>query len=88
MGCGIPRSLNRVQNLLLMFAPERLKRNCQLHRRIPVRTDKLVMVKADHIPLILSNDLRHTHQFARLVRQHDGECEDPVPLDQAMLDDG
>ena len=71
-----------------MFSSERLHRDPQFHSGIPVCAYKLVVLKFDNIPLIVRDGLRHLHQLARFIRQKHGDREDPVALDQAVLDDG
>ena len=71
-----------------MLASEGFQRDCKLHRRITVGADKLVVVKTDHVALVFGDDAGDAHQFARLVREHNREGEDPVSLDQAMLHNG
>ena len=68
-----------------MFRTEGLQRDAQLHRRIAVDADELVVLQPDDIALIFGNDLSHAHQRARLIGQQYGYGKDPIPLDKAML---
>ena len=71
-----------------MLRPKRLHGDAQLHRRIPVGADKLVVLQLDDIALLLRNGGGHPHQLARLIRKQDGYGKDPVSLDQSVLYDG
>ena len=73
---------------MLMLGSKRLHRNTQFHSRITVGTYKLVMIQLDDVALGIGYCCRNSHQFARLIRKQYGYGEDPVSLDQAMLNDG
>ena len=55
--------LQRLNNTHLMFCAKCLKCNTQLHCRIAVGGNKLVMLQLDDIALLLGDDACHTYQF-------------------------
>ena len=57
-----------LDNLLLVLMSKGLHGDGQLHRRIAVDADKLVMIQANYIPLAFGYDGRYIHQFAGTVR--------------------
>ena len=71
-----------------MVGAEGLEGDAQLYGRVPVRGDELIVLELDDIPLLFRDGLGHGRQFPGLVGKKDGNRENPVPHDQAMLNDG
>ena len=67
-----------------MLGSECLHRDTQLHSRIPVGADKLIMFQFDDISFFVCNDRCHSYQFARLVRKKHCNRENTVSLDHNL----
>ena len=78
-------AFERLDDLPLVIGAERLDGDAQLHGGLAVRGDELVVVQADDVALVVSDDLRHAHQLAGSVGQKHRNGEDAVALDQAVL---
>lgn len=50
-----------------------------------VRGNELVVVEADHVTILLGNDLRNIHELSRAIRQEHRHGEDAIALDKAVL---
>ena len=72
-------------NALLMLMAECLHSDNQLHRRVAVDADKLVMFQFNNIALLLRNQRRNIRKLTRFVRQKHGNGENPAPRNQPML---
>ena len=84
-GFFVAAVLKCINDALLMLCSKCFDRHFQLYLVVPVDADKLVMFQTDDIALLVGNDLRYMNELARLVRQHDGNREDPVSHNQAVL---
>ena len=62
--------------------------DAQLHSRVSVDADDLVVFQTDYVALLFGEKCGNLGQLAWLVRKQDGYGEDSVSLDQAVLYDG
>ena len=70
-----------------MFCTEGFESNTKLHGRASVDADKLVVLELDDVAAYGRDDTCHLLQFARFVRQQNRNREDPVAVNESLLDD-
>ena len=71
-----------------MFCAVSFYGDAQLHCRVPVDADELIVFQADYVALLFRKKRGNLGQFTRLIRKQDGHGKYPVSLDQTVLYDG
>ena len=85
---GVASLLERMHDAPFVVGAERFDGHAQLDRSAAVRGNELVVIEADHVAILLGNDLRHVHQLSRAIRQEYRHGEDAIALDKAVLHHG
>ena len=79
------RLLKCCYNLVLMVGTEGFHSDPKFHSCISVGAYELVVIQFDDISLIFSDDAGYPYELTWLVRDEDGDGEDSVSLNEAVL---
>ena len=72
-------------DLVLVICSECFHSDPKFYGCISVCAYKLVVIQFDNVTLVLGDDTGYAYEFAWLVRDKDGNGEDSVTLDEAVL---
>ena len=68
-----------------MVGTEGFHSDPKFHGCVSVGAYELVVVQFDDVALVLGDDAGYAYEFAWLIRDEDGDGEDSVSLDEAVL---
>ena len=68
-----------------MICSECVHGDSKFYGCVSVGAYELVVIQLDDVALVLGDDTGYAYEFAWLVRDEDGDSEDSVSLDEAVL---